>query len=168
MISRRHALVAALCALFVCFPSAVLAQQTAQTARAKALSMKLKCMCGGCNDAVGGCYHSGGTFSGPCDTALGMLKEINQRIARNETDDQILKGFVQEYGPTVLIDPPAKGFNLTAWVMPVVVPIIAFVAVWEVVRRWRHHARLEPAAPADVPSDLLARVQRDVEGSDRS
>ena len=137
-----------------------------QTARAKALGLRVKCMCGGCNDAAGACYHSGGEFSGPCEAALGMLKEIDQRVARNESDDEILKAFVKEYGPTVLMEPPKSGFDLTAWIMPVAVPLIAFIAVWEVVRRWRRRAALLPPAP-DVPADLLARVHHEA-GRDES
>ena len=33
-------------------------------------------------------------------------------VARNDSDDLILQAFVQEYGPTVLAEPPTKGFNL--------------------------------------------------------
>jgi cytochrome c-type biogenesis protein CcmH/NrfF len=140
-----------------------------QAARAKELGKRVKCMCGGCNDAAGLCYHSGGTFSGPCPMALAMLKKIDTQVANGESDDAILKSFVQEYGPTVLIEPPKSGFNLTAWIMPIAVPLVAFFAVWEVVRRWRHRAALTPTAgpgaPA-VPHDLLDRVRADADKDD--
>jgi cytochrome c-type biogenesis protein CcmH/NrfF len=152
------ALVVAL-AIFIASPA--FAQQTE---RAKALGKKVKCMCGGCNDAAGSCFHSGGEFSGPCETAKGMLKEIDQRIARGESDDQILKGFVQEYGPTVLVDPPAAGFDWTAWIVPVVVPLVALLGGWMIVRRWRQQTAVAPVPrESNVTSDMLARVQHDVE-----
>ena len=119
-------------ALFVTSPA--FAQQTE---RAKALGLKVKCMCGGCNDAAGACFHSGGEFSGPCETAKGMLKEIDEHIARGESDGEILKDFVREYGPTVLVDPPAAGFDWTAWIVPIVVPLVALGGAWVLVRRWR-------------------------------
>ena len=115
---------------------AALAQQTA---RAKSLGNRVKCMCGGCNNPAGSCYHSGGVFAGPCQMALDMLKKVDAHVANNDSDDATLKAFVQEYGPLVLIEPPKSGFNLAAWIMPIVLPLIAFVAVWEVVRRWRHN-----------------------------
>lgn len=136
----------------------------AQSARAKELGKRVKCMCGGCNDAAGGCYHSGGTFSGPCPMALAMLKKIDTQVADGESDDTILKSFVQEYGPTVLIEPPKSGFNLTAWIMPVLVPLVALFVVWEAARKWRHRGAAAPVAAPEagpVSADLLERVQRE-------
>ena len=118
-------------------------------------------MCGGCNDTVSSCNHSGGAFAGPCDTAKAMLKEIDQRVGRGESDDLILQDFVQEYGPTVLIEPPKAGFNLLAWVMPFALPIVAFVIVWFVVRRWRHRATLAVACGPPISPELLARARRE-------
>lgn len=153
-------------ALLVPLSSAALAQETATTPRAKALSMRVKCMCGGCNDPAGGCYHSGGAFSGPCASALAMIKEINQKISKGESDDAILKDFVGEYGPTVLVDPPKSGFNLTAWIMPVLVPVIAVFAVGEVLRQWRKRAAQNPAPAPSVPADVLTRVRHEAEKED--
>lgn len=133
-----------------------------KTARAKVLGQRIMCMCGGCNDAAGLCKHSGGSFAGPCGTARAMLDELDERVARNESDDLTLQAFVQEYGPTVLLEPPAKGFNWAAWVLPVVVPIVGFGLVWLTVFRWRKRALLTPAAA--VPSEMLARARKEVGG----
>src|SRR5712691_495360 len=84
-------------------PLITIALGAQQTDRARLLGTKIKCMCGGCNDAAGKCYHIGGAFSGPCDTAKTMLKELDQRAARGEADDLVLQSFVQEYGPTVYV-----------------------------------------------------------------
>jgi cytochrome c-type biogenesis protein CcmH len=132
-----------------------------QTARAKALGKRVLCMCGGCEDSAGLCNHPGGTFSGPCETARGMQKDLDARVTRGESDDQILQAMVEQYGPTVLVEPPKKGFDLLAWIMPIVVPLIALVLVWEVVRRWRHKASLSPAGGPRVNAEFLARVQRE-------
>jgi len=165
----RHATIltsaAALVLLCVAAPSR--AQQTpAHSARAKELGKRVKCMCGGCNDAAGSCYHSGGTFSGPCPKALEMLTNIDAQVASGASDDAILKSAVQEYGPTVLIEPSKSGFNLAAWIMPVLVPLIALFAVWETVRKWRHRGEQTPAAErgtVGAPSrELLDRVQREI------
>lgn len=165
--------VSRMCALFaalVVFCGIALAQQPqlteAQQSRARSLGLKVKCMCGGCNDPAGACFHSGGTFSGPCDTALGEIKQVNQLVAKGESDNQILKDFVGQYGPTVLVDPPKSGFNLTAWVVPVLVPIIALIGVWALVRRWQQNHPAAAAASASssaIPSEMIARVQKDIE-----
>jgi cytochrome c-type biogenesis protein CcmH len=147
-------------------PSASAQQLTAtQAGRAKSLSLKVKCMCGGCNDPAGACFHSGGTFSGPCDMARSEIKLIDQKVAKGESDDQILKDFVAQYGPTVLVDPPKAGFDLTAWIVPVFVPLIALVGVWEVARRWRqkHPVAARAATASEIPPEIIARVQQDIE-----
>jgi len=131
----------------------------AQSARAKSLGKRVKCMCGGCDDAAGMCTHSGGAFAGPCDTAKAELKEIDQRVARGDSDDLILQSFVQEYGPTVLIEPPKSGFDWLAWIMPVVFPLVALLLVVWVVRRWHHKAALAPASGPPISPELIERAR---------
>jgi cytochrome c-type biogenesis protein CcmH len=125
-----------------------------ESARAKALAGKLMCVCG-CNQILGACNHVG------CSYSHGMLKEVDERVARNESDDLTLQGFVQEYGPTVLAEPPTTGFNRTAWIMPVVFPLVSLYLLWEVVRRWRARAAIATASGPRVSPDLLARAQRE-------
>ncbi len=145
---RTSLLLAATAALLV---SAASAQETA---RAKALGQKLMCVCG-CNQILTACNHVGCTYSHT------QLKELDQAVARNESDDLTLQAFVQEYGPTVLSEPPTKGFDLAAWVVPIVGPFAAHFLVWEVVRRWRQRAALAPASGVGVSPELLARAQRE-------
>lgn len=132
--------------------------------RAKAVGDRVMCMCGGCSDAAGKCTHSGGAFAGPCDTAKGELKEIDDRIAQGQSDDLILSEFVQEYGPTVLLSPPAKGFDLWAWIMPVIVPLFGLLVVWMVVSRWRRRVTL--AGGPQVSVDLLTRARDEMGGEE--
>ncbi len=157
-------LLAGLSMILVAAPAAS-ALTPQQAERAHALSLRLKCMCGGCDDTAGTCNHSGGAFAGPCATARAELKEIDQRIERGESDDLILQDFVQEYGPSVLVTPPAKGFDWLVWIMPVALPLLALMLVWQVVRRWRRRASLQPAAAAGPPvsDDLIARARREAE-----
>jgi cytochrome c-type biogenesis protein CcmH/NrfF len=129
--------------------------------RAKAVAKRVMCMCGGCQDSAGLCSHPGGTFSGPCETARGMQRDLDARVARNESDEAILQAYVEQYGPTVLVEPPKKGFDLLAWVMPVLLPLIALVLVWQVVRRWKQKAALAPAGGPPIDSQFLARVQNE-------
>ncbi len=82
-----------------------------QAPRAKKLANGMKCMCGGCEDSAGQCSHPGGSFSGPCETARGMQKDLDDRVAKNQTDDEIMAAYVTQYGPTILIEPPKKGFR---------------------------------------------------------
>jgi cytochrome c-type biogenesis protein CcmH len=123
-----------------------------ETPRGKALGQKLMCVCG-CNQLLGSCNHVGCTYSGT------MIKELDQDVARNESDDLTLQAFVQEYGPTVLSEPPAKGFNWAAWIVPIVAPLLALYALWEVLRRWRQRAALSPAGGPPVSAEFLDRAK---------
>jgi cytochrome c-type biogenesis protein CcmH/NrfF len=132
-----------------------------QNPHAKELAKRVKCMCGGCEDSAGLCSHPGGSFSGPCETARAMQKDLDDRVAKNETDDAILAAYVTQYGPTVLVEPPKRGFDLLAWVMPVLMPILALLLVWYVVRSWRRKAQLAPAGGPPVDAEFLVRAQRE-------
>src|ERR1700732_1128574 len=109
-----------------------------ESARAQAIGQKLMCVCG-CNQILTACNHVG------CPYSHGMIKELDQDVARNETDELTLQAFVQEYGPTVLAEPPTKGFNWAAWIVPIVVPLVALYLVLQVVCRWNQRAALVAA-----------------------
>jgi cytochrome c-type biogenesis protein CcmH/NrfF len=128
------------------------------------LGMKVRCMCGGCNDSAGGCYHVGGAFSGPCETALAMLKKIDERIAQGNSDDLIVQSFVQEFGQAVLTEPPHSGFGRVAWWIPALALIGGFALVLAVISRWRKHVTPEPALAAaghapQISSEQLERAR---------
>lgn len=93
-----------------------------------------------------------------------MQKDLDARVAKNESDDAILAAYVTQYGPTVLVEPPKKGFDLLAWIMPVLMPILAFILVWYVVRSWRKKAQLAPAGGPHIDAEFLARAQREAKG----
>jgi len=147
-IARRLFLVAVASLSLACAGSAQ------ETPRAKELGQKLMCVCG-CNQILTACNHVGCTYSHD------MLKQLDERVARNEPDDLTLQAFVQEYGQTVLSSPPAKGFNRAAWIMPVVVPLLSLYLLWEVVRRWRQRAQIETAAGPKISADLVERARRE-------
>jgi cytochrome c-type biogenesis protein CcmH len=130
--------------------------------RAKQVGTKIKCMCHGCDMPAATCSHPGGAFSGMCDTAKGMLKEVDQHIAKGETDEQIMRAFVQEYGTQVYTEPPKSGFSLVAWVMPSVYLFVGAGLVVFVISRWRK----PPAPPAagaggapGISAELLERAR---------
>jgi cytochrome c-type biogenesis protein CcmH len=116
---------------------------TAQSDRAKQVGMHLKCMCKGCDMSAGGCSHPGGAFSGPCPTAKGMMMEVDQHIAKGETDEQIIQAFVNQYGSIVYVEPPKHGFGLVAWIMPFAYTLLGLVLVVFFIRKWH-----KPATPA--------------------
>jgi cytochrome c-type biogenesis protein CcmH/NrfF len=115
--------------------------------RTHQIGAKLKCMCNGCDQAAGKCYHVGGAYSGPCDTAKNMLKEIDVHIAAGKSDQQVLQAMIQEYGPQAYVEPPKSGFGLVAWLMPVLYLLGGLALVMVLIRRWRNR----PVAVAAMP-----------------
>jgi cytochrome c-type biogenesis protein CcmH/NrfF len=133
--------------------------QTPYSPRAKEIGMHLKCQCRGCEMSAGGCAHPGGAFSGPCDTAKSMLKEIDQHLAKGESEQQIIDAFVSQYGTVVYMEPPKKGFGLVAWLMPVIYFAIGLALVVFIVRKWAVRPHAAPTAGPAIPSDALARAR---------
>jgi hypothetical protein len=133
--------------------------QMGYSPRAKEIGTHLKCLCKGCDMSAGLCAHPGGAFSGPCDTAKGMLREIDQHLAKNESEQQIIDAFVAQYGTVIYVEPPKKGFGLVAWLMPVFYSIGGLAVVIFVVRKWAVRPPSAGATAPSAPSDALARAR---------
>jgi cytochrome c-type biogenesis protein CcmH len=151
--------IAFLCVLvaFACGP--LLTAQVGYSQRAKQIGMHLKCMCRGCDMSAGGCAHPGGAFSGPCDTAKAMLKEVDQHLAKGESEQQIIDAFVAEYGTVVYVEPPKKGFGLVAWLMPVFYSLVGFGLVIFVVRKWAVRPASAGSAGSQVHNEAMDRAR---------
>jgi cytochrome c-type biogenesis protein CcmH len=135
---------------------------SAQSPRAKEIGTHIKCLCKGCDMSAGGCAHPGGAFSGPCETAKAELKEIDEHLAKGESEQQIIDAFVREYGTIAYVEPPKHGFGLVAWLMPISYALVGLALVVFVVRKWTSHkptaASAGPAHPP-VSSEALERAR---------
>lgn len=109
--------------------------------------------------SAGGCAHPGGAFSGPCDTAKAMLKEVDQHLAKGESEQQIIDAFVAEYGTVVYVEPPKKGFGLVAWLMPVFYSLVGFGLVIFVVRKWAVRPASAGSAGSQVHNEAMDRAR---------
>jgi cytochrome c-type biogenesis protein CcmH len=76
-----------------------------------------------------------------------MRTFIRQRIAAGDTKSEIESRLVAQFGQSVLAAPPKRGFNLLAWVLPLVGIAAGAVALGVLARRWSR-TRAEPT-PAD-------------------
>jgi cytochrome c-type biogenesis protein CcmH/NrfF len=162
LVRRSAALVGAVVLSMVAFPLFLVRASADQDDHARQVGKKVRCMCGGCNDTAATCYHVGGAFSGPCDTAKSTLKTIDERLAKGDSDDLILQSFVQQYGPVVYVEPPHSGFGQVAWAMPIVYLVAGTSLVLLVISRWRN--RPVPATPgvAGISAEELERARRRV------
>jgi len=125
--------------------------------RAHQIGGKFMCMCG-CNQVLSQCNHVG------CTVSTAMLKEVDQGLARGDSEDTITQAFVQEFGTKVYAEPPHSGFSLVAWSMPAVYLALGLVLVLLVINRWRKrpvHA-VSSAAAADnsgISAEMLERAR---------
>ena len=77
---------------------------------------------------------------------------IRDQIAAGKDKDEIKQALVAEYGEEVLADPGTGGFNLTLWVVPIVIVLLAVGGIGVAYKRWRANA--EPEAEAELPPPL--------------
>lgn len=94
-----------------------------------------------------------------------MRSFIRARIAAGDTKTEIKDALVAEFGEAVLAEPPAKGFNLLAWVLPFVGLAAAAAVIAVLARRWTtaSRARRQAATGADPSSNGSARLDPELE-----
>jgi cytochrome c-type biogenesis protein CcmH/NrfF len=122
-----------------------------QSERVKAIGDRLMCVCG-CNQMLLRCNHVG------CSASTTMLKKVEQVAARDQSVDLAVQDFVQEYGPVVLPEPPRKGFNRLAIMIPAIAFISGLGIVILVIVLWRRRVPQMVDAP-QASAELLARVR---------
>lgn len=94
---------------------------------------------------------------------------IRGLIAEGQTEAQIKNELVAQYGPSVLALPSAKGFDLAAYLVPVVVVLALIGLLALLLPSWRRHARAQAAHAADAPQLSArdeARLDADLERFD--
>jgi cytochrome c-type biogenesis protein CcmH len=119
--------------------------------RIRSLSPNFICICN-CNQLLSACNHFHCPSSGP------MMTDLGKQIDAGKSDEEIIEYFEKKYGTTVLAAPPARGFNLVAWIMPFVALGIGGLAAIYFVRRFRASWAGVPSTNAD-----LAKYQDKVE-----
>src|SRR5215475_16184110 len=135
-------------------------QIRAEIDHAHELGKKLKCSCGGCEQTAGTCYHVGGAFSGPCDLAKTMIKEIQGHLDKGLSNDQVIAAMIKEYGPGAYVEPPKHGFGLVAWLMPGIYLLAGTVLVGFVISRWRKRGVAAEATAPNAKSVSLEVLER--------
>lgn len=142
---------ALLLAVAVCFSVGA----TDPGARYNNLNHQLMCSCG-CGQVLGECNHVG------CPDSPVQLAELRTAMNAGMTDKQILDSFAAKYGMTVLAAPPAKGFDLVAWIAPFAVFLAALLGTILLVRHWSVGRKNLPQ-PANTPEmdALRERIRRE-------
>lgn len=85
------------------------------------------------------------------DSERGYIRGL---IATCETKPQILQNLVAQYGVAVLGKPPANGFNLTVYVIPLAILAAGAAILAFALPRWRRRTRAAARAPAPEPAPV--------------
>jgi cytochrome c-type biogenesis protein CcmH len=111
-----------------------------------------------------------------CGTALNVSTSpvaerervfIRRRIAEGKTKAQIKSDLVAEYGPRVLATPSGSGFDVTSWLVPGALCLLALLGIAVVAVRWRKTPDDEPAAGPELDPDDARRLEADLAAFDR-
>jgi cytochrome c-type biogenesis protein CcmH len=96
-----------------------------------------------------------GTTLDQSDAAVAqqMKMFISSRIAAGDTKSQIEDQLVARFGEQVLAAPPKHGFNLLAWLLPLIGLAVAIPVVGYVAWRWSRARPPDDGAPLDPELD---------------
>jgi cytochrome c-type biogenesis protein CcmH len=137
---------------------------TDASSRFNDLGHRMMCTCG-CAQLLGECNHVG------CPESGRERQELSANIAAGMTDQKILDWFAAKYGATMLAAPPAKGFDLVAWIAPFAVFLAALAGTILLIRRWGglggDKQKLQAAAANELdPAERERRekIRREIEG----
>lgn len=85
-------------------------------------------------------------------------------IHRGEAEPAILQDLINRFGVRALAAPPARGFDLTAWVLPGIGLLAGFGIVLMLVSRWRRKppASAAPSSEPPVDAKLMAAVDEEI------
>lgn len=87
---------------------------------------------------------------------------IRERVDQCQSKDQIKAALVDEYGPRVLAVPAKSGFDLMAYLVPIVVLALALMAIVFGAVGWRRERALEAEAEALDSSDAPHEIDEDM------
>lgn len=87
---------------------------------------------------------------------------IRRLIAQGYTKDEIKHRLVQEFGPNVLALPRASGFDLSAYLVPIVLGVAGLLAIAVLAVRWRRRRPPDAAAVPDLDPADAQRLDTDL------
>ncbi len=129
---------------------------------------KVMCQCG-CVASMNNCPHKDNPAFVCYPTWREMKAMIQKDIDSGRDETAILQALAARYGVQVLASPPAKGFNLSVWILPGVGLLAGLGLVVFIVKRWRQPAPAAPAAaPATVDPKVLAAMEEEMKKVGRS
>jgi cytochrome c-type biogenesis protein CcmH len=111
-----------------------------------------------------------------CGTALNVSTSvvadqerafIRRQIAMGKDKQEVKDALVEEFGPGVLADPPSSGFNLAAYIVPILLVLAAVGGIAVAARRWRRRAAPAPVEGEPLGEEDARRLDAELAAYDR-
>lgn len=136
----------------VCLPQTATQLVTPEIRR---VGDKLACKCGVCNNTVATCQMLECHYSLPARQKIATLQQQGQ------SDDTILASFVKESGISALSSPPAEGFNILGYLMPIIGIVAGLGAILLFLKKSKQN-RI-PATVPPLDNEMLARYKERID-----
>lgn len=101
----------------------------------------------------------------PTETCAQWRAKIGELLAEGKTDQEILEYFAARYGDHVLQVPPARGFLLSVWIVPILAILAGLGMFGYLAHRWmqRSAVREVSMAASDLETDeYVRRVEQEL------
>jgi cytochrome c-type biogenesis protein CcmH len=104
------------------------------------------------------CVDCEGLSVADSSTASARLtrRDIERRLRRGESVDEIRQHYVDNNGESILLKPASHGIGLIVWALPVVVLLVGAGGLALALRRWQRQPRL---VATDADEALVARAR---------
>lgn len=70
-----------------------------------------------------------------------IKEQVQEQLNLGKSHDQIINYFVERYGAWILREPPVKGFNALAWIVPITLLCLGPILIWLLV--WKRHVKAD-------------------------
>lgn len=91
---------------------------------------------------------------------------IREKLTAGESEEQIRQYFISQYGDRVLGAPPPEGFNLSAYILPVIAFLVGGAILYWTARNWLKRPQAPsanaPVATPKVSSEYAERIAREL------
>ena len=102
-----------------------------------------------------------------CGRAAEMREEMRGMVEGGMTGEAVIASYVAQHGEKIRIAPEAHGFNLLAWVGPLILLLAGMVGLVLLIRRWsgRREAEAGDTAPPALEADdpYVGKLRRELE-----
>ncbi|MBC8401280.1 MAG: cytochrome c-type biogenesis protein CcmH [Candidatus Marinimicrobia bacterium] len=95
-----------------------------------------------------------------------MEKEIRQMVESGQTRQEIIDHFLARYGERILASPVASGFNLMAWITPIIIGLIGIAVFLNYLRTPKAVAAGKSKPKSDLKIPYNDQIERELKALD--